>query len=146
MVGGCLETGETERTRKMGTTWAATRVGLRGVKAGLGGHEAGVSGCDEGVEKASIPISKRGRMASSGHPTFSDFRRFENENNSERQNNSEEPSEQTLCINIIFEFLFRIETCRQNDRNRNGKKHNNNRFPHMRVVLFGRSTIRTRRN
>ena len=87
MVGGGLETGETERTRKMGATWSATQVCLRPVKAGLGGHDDGVSGDDEGVEKASIPLWKRGRMAWSDHPTFSDFRRFENENDTARQNN-----------------------------------------------------------
>ena len=86
MVGGGLETAETERTRKMGATWSATQVGLRPVKAGLGGHDDGVSGDDEGVEKASIPLRKRGRMAWSDHPTFSDFRRFENENDTARQN------------------------------------------------------------
>ena len=73
MVGGGLETAETERTRKMGTTWSATQVGLRGVKSGLGGHDAGVSGGDAGVKNTSIPITKRGRMAMSNHPTFSDF-------------------------------------------------------------------------
>ena len=73
MVGGGLETAETGRTRKMGTTWSATQVGLRPVKAGLGGHDDGVSGVDEGVEKASIPLWKRGRVAWSGHSTISDF-------------------------------------------------------------------------
>ena len=86
MVGGGLETAEAERTRKMGATWSAPQVGLRPVKAGLGGHDAGVSGGDEGVEKASIPLWKRGRMAMSGHPTFSDFIGVENENDSARQN------------------------------------------------------------
>ena len=38
------------------TTWMATQVGLRGVKAGLRGHDDGASGDDEGVEKASIPL------------------------------------------------------------------------------------------
>ena len=87
IVGGCLETAETERTRKMGATWSATQVCLRRVKAGLGGHDDGVSGDDEGVENASTPLWKRGRMAMSDHPTFSDFRRFENENDTARQNN-----------------------------------------------------------
>ena len=66
--------------------WSAPQVGLRGHEAGLGGHDAGVSGDDEGVEKASIPLWKRGRMTWSDHPTFSDFRRFENENDTARQN------------------------------------------------------------
>ena len=86
MVGGGLETAETERTRKMGATWAATQVWLRRVKAGLGGHDDGVSGDDEGVEDTSIPISQQGRMAMSGHPTFSDFKRVERENGSAMQN------------------------------------------------------------
>ena len=86
MVGGGLETAGTERTRKMGATWSATQVGLMGVKSCLGGHDAGVSGGDAGVEKAPIPISERGRMAMSGHPTFGDFRRVENENDTEKKN------------------------------------------------------------
>ena len=73
IVGGGLETAETERTRKMGATWAATQVGLRGVKVGLGGHDAGVSGDDEGVRDRQIQISKRGRVVWSDHPTFSGF-------------------------------------------------------------------------
>ena len=44
------------------TTWSATQVGLRRVKAGLGGHDAGVWGVEEGVENTSSPISKRGRL------------------------------------------------------------------------------------
>ena len=86
MVGGGLETAETERTRKMGATWSATQVGLRPFKAGLGGHDAGVSGVDAGVENASIPLLKRGRMAMSGLTTFSDFRSVENENYTEKHN------------------------------------------------------------
>ena len=54
-------------------TWMATQVGLRGVKAGLGCHDDGVSGDDAGVENASIPLWKRGRLALSESPTFSDF-------------------------------------------------------------------------
>ena len=61
-----------------GTTWPATQVGLRRVKAGLGGHDAGVWGVDEGVEKTSLPISKRGRPARSDYPTFSEFAGVEN--------------------------------------------------------------------
>ena len=95
IVGGCLETAETERTRKMGTTWSATQVGLRPVKAGLGGHDDGVSGGDAGVEDTSIPLRKRGRMALSEYPTFSDFRRVENENDTEKQNN----------LNMTCQFL-----------------------------------------
>ena len=82
MVGGCLETAGTERTRKMGATWSATQVGLRPVKSGLGGHDAGVSGGDEGVEDTSIPILKPGRTGMSDHPTFSGFRRIGTENHS----------------------------------------------------------------
>ena len=70
----------------MGTTWSATQVGLRGVKAGLGGHDDGVSGDDEGVEKASIPLWKRGRMAWSDNPTFSDFVVVGSENDNAWQN------------------------------------------------------------
>ena len=70
----------------MRTTWAATQVGLRRVKSGLGGHDDGVSGVDEGVENASIPITKRGRMAMSNHPTFSDFVVVGSENDSEKLN------------------------------------------------------------
>ena len=55
------------------TTRPATQVGLRGHEAGLGGHDAGVWRVDAGVEKASTPISKQGRLALSGHPTFSGF-------------------------------------------------------------------------
>ena len=86
MVGGGLETADTERTRKMGTTWSATQVGLRRVESGLGGHDAGVSGGDAGVKNTSIPISKRGRMALSDNPTFSDFVVVGSENDSARQN------------------------------------------------------------
>ena len=64
----------------------ATQVGPRGHEAGLGGHDDGVSGVDEGVENASIPLLKRGRVAWSDHPTFSDFRRIEKENVTARQN------------------------------------------------------------
>ena len=56
-----------------GTTWPATQVGPRTVKAGLGGHDDGASGVDDGVETTSIPLSKRGRSALSDCPTFSDF-------------------------------------------------------------------------
>ena len=93
MVRGCLETAETGRTRKIGTTWSATQVGLRPVKAGLGGHDAGASGDDEGVEDTSAPISKRGRTALSGHPTFSGFGRVENESDTVRQTNLNESIE-----------------------------------------------------
>ena len=55
------------------TTRPATQVGPRGVKSGLGGHDDGASGVDEGVESASLPLRKRGRLASSVCPTFSDF-------------------------------------------------------------------------
>ena len=41
---------------KLGTTWSATKVWLRPVKAGLGGHDAGLSGVDEGVKGASSPL------------------------------------------------------------------------------------------
>ena len=50
------------------TTWLATQVGLRPVKACLGGHEEDVSGVDEGVKKASTPLWKRGRIALSETP------------------------------------------------------------------------------
>ena len=41
---------------KIHTTWPATQVGPRPVKAGLGGHEEGVGGVDDVVKKASLPI------------------------------------------------------------------------------------------
>ena len=59
---------------KIETTWSATQVCRRRVKAGLGGHEAGVLGVDEGVEKTSLPLWKRGRVAMSERQTSSDFR------------------------------------------------------------------------
>ena len=62
---------------------------LRPVKSGLGGHDGGASGVDGGVEKSSIPISKRGRMAGSDHPTFSDFVWSNNEFASENQNDQD---------------------------------------------------------
>ena len=68
-------------------TGSATQVGLRTVEAGLGGHDDGASGVDEGVEKASVPLSKRGRLAMSDCPTFSDFAREQNENSSAKQTN-----------------------------------------------------------
>ena len=52
---------------------AATQVGLWTVKAGLRGHDAGASGVDEGAESASLPLLKRGWMASSEFVAFSDF-------------------------------------------------------------------------
>ena len=58
---------------KNDTTWSATQVGPRTVKAGLGGHEAGVFGVDEGVENTSIPLRKRGRMAMFVCVTISDL-------------------------------------------------------------------------
>ena len=62
---------------KLGTTWSATKVWLRPVKAGLGGHEAGVFGVDEGVENTSIPLRKRGRMVLSDCATFNGIRGVE---------------------------------------------------------------------
>ena len=58
---------------KLGTTWSATKVWLRPVKAGLGGHDAGVSGVDDGVENTSIPLRKRGRTVLSDCATFNDI-------------------------------------------------------------------------
>ena len=55
------------------TRWMATQVGPRSVGSGLGGHDAGVSGDDEGDENASTPLLRRGRLALSASPTFSDF-------------------------------------------------------------------------
>ena len=65
--------GRTTRKAKSDTTWLATQVGPRTVKAGLGGHEAGVFGVDEGVENTSIPLRKRGRMAMFVCVTISDL-------------------------------------------------------------------------
>ena len=58
---------------KLGTTWSATKVWLRPVKAGLGGHEEGVFRVDEGVENTSIPLRKRGRTVLSDCATFNDI-------------------------------------------------------------------------
>ena len=41
---------------KIETTWSATQVCRRRVKAGLGGHEEGVFWVDEGVEKTTLPL------------------------------------------------------------------------------------------
>ena len=64
----------------------ATQVGPRGHEAGLGGHNDSASGVDEGVEKASLPLSKRGRFALSESATFSGFVPARKENSSENQN------------------------------------------------------------
>ena len=110
MVGGGLETAETEQTRKMGTTWSATQVGLRRVKAGLGGHDDGVSGVDEGVEETSIPISKRGRMTWSEYTTFSDFWAVESETDNAKQNHYEETASPDIRINLFFQkYVFRCD-------------------------------------
>ena len=77
---------EGERTRKTDTTWSATQVPVRRVKAGLGGHDAGVSGVEEGVSMTSFPIMKRGRLALSDCPTFIGFVESGNEDTSENQN------------------------------------------------------------
>ena len=60
MVGGGLETAETERTRKMGATWSATQVCLGPVKAGLGGHDDGVSGGRRGGREGIDPVMETG--------------------------------------------------------------------------------------
>ena len=65
--------GRTTRKAKSDTTWLATQVGPRTVKAGLGGHEAGVFGVDEGTTNPSTPLLKRERMALSVCAAFSDF-------------------------------------------------------------------------
>ena len=51
----------------------ATQAGLRPVGSCLRGAEEGVCGVDEGVEKASLSLSKRGRMTMSEGATFSGF-------------------------------------------------------------------------
>ena len=76
--------GRTTRKAKSDTTWLATQVGPRTVKAGLGGHEAGVFGVDEGVDDASIPLRKRGRMGMFVCMTFSDFWSDENDYDGEK--------------------------------------------------------------
>ena len=76
------------------TTWPATQVGLRPVKAGLGGHDAGVWGVDEGVENTSLPILKWVRPSRSDYPTFSGFARREKEHNSTKQ----------YCFDVISEL------------------------------------------
>ena len=71
---------------KIETTWSATQVCPRRVKAGLGGHEEGVDGVDEGVEKTSLPLWKRGRVAMSERQTSSDFRGAEKDFVNEKRN------------------------------------------------------------
>ena len=68
----CLSDG-IDSKEKMGTTWTATQVCLRTVKSGLGGHEVCLFGVDKGVTNPSPLILKRGRMAMSKCPTFSDI-------------------------------------------------------------------------
>ena len=75
--GGCRNVRKRiiERFRmKIWTTWPATQVGPRPVKAGLGGHEEGVRGVDDGVENASPLLWKRVRTTTSECTTFSGFR------------------------------------------------------------------------
>ena len=55
------------------TTWSATQVGPRTVKAGLGGHDDCVGGVDDVVENTSIRLRKPGRLAVSELATISDF-------------------------------------------------------------------------
>ena len=64
---------------KIETTWSATQVRLRRVKAGLGGHDDGVFWVDDGVENSSFQLRKRGRMTLSERQTSSDFRGAEKE-------------------------------------------------------------------
>ena len=61
------------------TTWSATQVGPRTVKAGLGGHDDCVGGVDDVVENTSIRLRKPGRLAVSELATISDFN-VENKN------------------------------------------------------------------
>ena len=88
---------------KNDTTWSATQVGPRPVEAGLGGREEGVWGVDEGVEDASTSLRKRGRMALSVCPTFSDFIGVGNQNDSENQNTRRHVVDNdTLFVKIIY--------------------------------------------
>ena len=65
---------KTKNELKLGTTWSATKVWLRPVKAGLGGHEEGVFRVDEGVENISILSWKQRRVVLSVCATFNDIR------------------------------------------------------------------------
>ena len=55
------------------TTWPATQVGPRTVKAGLGGQDDGVGGVVEVVENTLIPLRKLERVALLEHAAISDF-------------------------------------------------------------------------
>ena len=68
------------------TTRPETEVGPRPIKAGLGDQESGVSGGRRGVKNGSIWSSKRGLLAVSDCPTFSDFGGADSENVSENRN------------------------------------------------------------
>ena len=97
---------------KIWTTWPATQVGLRPVKAGLGGHEEGVGGVDDGVENSSPQLWKRRRTAQSDHAAFSDFRAVDYENGSHNQihpedASSREVSNEELYIISLFAAEFR---------------------------------------
>ena len=52
---------------------SATILGLRGAEGCLRGNDDVVCAVDEGVESAPLPLCKRGRLAMSDCPTFSDF-------------------------------------------------------------------------
>ena len=58
------------------TTRAAIHVGPRRAEGCLGGNDDGAGGVDEGVENISIPLRKRGRLASSEMGTFNGFTVF----------------------------------------------------------------------
>ena len=89
---------------KNDTTWPATQVGPRPVKAGLGGHEEGVRGVDDGVKKASPPLWKRGRTVQSDHAAFSDFRMVDDQNGSQNQIHSRDAASREVsneCSYVI---------------------------------------------
>ena len=92
------------------TTRPATQVGLRTVKSGLGGHDAGVCGVGEWVENASFPMTKRGRLALSDCPTFSDFVGVEKYCSSERGNDIDATvSSFEMRQYLLYSFVSRCD-------------------------------------
>ena len=59
-------------------------------------------GVDEGSKKTSLPLSKRGRLALSECPTFSDFGRSDNENIGENRNTDEIESTEVTDLGTSF--------------------------------------------
>ena len=72
----CRPTGVDRDQAGYDTTRPETHVGRRRVEGCLGGNDDGAGGVDEGVENISIPLRKRGRLASSEMGTFNGFTVF----------------------------------------------------------------------